>query len=31
MVSGVIEYDLAIDCRLNDSKCGKNASEFYDK
>ena len=31
MVSGVIEYDLAINCRLNDSKCGKFGSEFNEK
>jgi hypothetical protein len=28
MVTGAIEYDLAINCRLNDSKCGKFGSEF---
>jgi len=28
MVTGVIEYDLASNCRLNDSKCGKFGSEF---
>ncbi len=31
MVSGVIEYDLAINCRLNDSKCGHFGSEFNEK
>ena len=31
MVSGIIKYDLAIHCRLNDSKCGIIASEFIEK
>jgi hypothetical protein len=31
MVSGVIEYDLAINCRLSDSKCRKFGSEFNEK
>ena len=28
MITGLIDFDLANDCRLNDSKCGKLASEF---
>ena len=31
MVTGVIEYDLASNCRLNESKCGKFGSEFNEK
>jgi len=31
MITGVIEYDLASNCRLNDSKCGKFGSEFTEK
>jgi hypothetical protein len=31
LVTGVIEYDLAIECRLNEGKCGKNGSEFNEK
>ena len=31
MITGDIEYDLASNCRLNDSKCGKFASEFTEK
>jgi len=28
MITGEIEYDLASNCRFNDSKCGKFGSEF---
>jgi hypothetical protein len=28
MITALIDYDLANDCRLNDNKCGKFASEF---
>jgi len=28
MVTGVVEYDLARACRLNESQCGKLGSEF---
>jgi len=31
IITGVIEYDLASNCRLNDSKCGKLGVEFTDK
>lgn len=31
MITGLIEHDLAIDCRLNDDKCGKFASEYTKK
>jgi len=31
MITGKIEYDLASNCRLNDSKCGKHASEYTEK
>jgi hypothetical protein len=31
MITGKIEYDLASHCRLNDSKCGKLASEYIEK
>jgi hypothetical protein len=31
MVTGVINYDLAGNCRLNDSKCGKFGSEYTKK
>jgi len=31
MITGSIEYDLASDCRLNDDKCGKFASEYSKK
>ena len=31
MITGSIEHDLAINCRLNDSKCGKFASEYSKK
>ena len=31
MFTGVIEYDLANDCRLYDSQCGKFGSEFNEK
>jgi hypothetical protein len=31
MITGVIEYDLASNCRLNDSKCGKFGLEFNAK
>ena len=31
MITGSIEHDLASDCRLNDSKCGKFASEYSKK
>jgi len=31
MISGVIEYDLASYCRLDDNKCGKLGSEFNKK
>jgi len=28
MITGIIEYDLASNCRLDNSKCGKFASEY---
>ena len=28
LVTGVIQYDLASDCRLDNTKCGKFGSEF---
>ena len=28
IITGIIEYDLANNCRINDSQCGKNGSEF---
>jgi hypothetical protein len=31
MVTGILEYDLAIECRLNESKCGIFGSEFNEK
>jgi hypothetical protein len=31
MVTGVIEYDLAIKCRLNASRCGNDGSEYTEK
>ena len=31
IITGVIEYDLASNCRLNDNKCGKLGVEFTDK
>jgi len=31
MITGAIEYDLAINCRLNVSKCGKLGSEYTEK
>ena len=31
MITGLIEHDLASDCRLNDDKCGKFASEYTKK
>ena len=31
MITGDIEYDLASNCRLNDSKCGKSGSEYTEK
>jgi hypothetical protein len=31
MITGKIEYDLASNCRLNDSKCGKHPSEYTEK
>ena len=31
MITGEIEYDLASDCRLNLSKCGKFGSEYTEK
>jgi hypothetical protein len=31
MISGSIEYDLASDCRLDNNKCGKFASEYSKK
>jgi len=30
MITGNIEYDLATDCRLDNNKCGKFASEYSD-
>ena len=30
MVTGHIEYDLAIKCRLNASRCGNDGSEYED-
>ena len=31
MITGSIEYDLASDCRLDNNKCGKFASEYSKK
>ncbi len=31
MITGLIEYDLASDCRLDNNKCGKFASEYSKK
>ena len=31
MITGSIEHDLASDCRLNNDKCGKFASEYTKK
>jgi hypothetical protein len=31
VITGVIEYDLANNCRLDDSQCGKFGSEFTNK
>lgn len=31
MITGEIEYDLAINCRLNVSKCGNSGSEYTKK
>ena len=31
MVTGTINYDLASNCRLNESKCGKFGSEYTEK
>ena len=31
MITGVIEYDFASDCRLNDKKCGKFGLEYTNK
>jgi hypothetical protein len=31
MVTGTINYDLASNCRLNDSKCGKFGSEYNER
>jgi hypothetical protein len=31
LISGGIKYDLAIDCRLNVSKCGNFGSEYTEK
>jgi hypothetical protein len=31
MITGAIEYDLASDCRLTVSKCGKLGSEYTEK
>ena len=31
MITGSIEHDLASDCRLDNSKCGKFASEYSKK
>jgi hypothetical protein len=31
MITGAIEYDLAINSRLDDSKCGKIGSEYTKK
>lgn len=31
MITGAIEYDLASDCRLNVTKCGKFGLEYTDK
>jgi len=31
MITGVVEYDLASYCRLNDSKCGNFGLEFSEK
>jgi hypothetical protein len=30
-ITGAIEYDLAINCRLNVSKCGNYGSEYTEK
>lgn len=30
-ITGVIEYDLARNCRLNNNKCGNVGSEYTDK
>jgi len=31
MITGIIHYDLASNCRLNNNQCGKLASEFTKK
>ena len=31
MITGAIESDLASDCRLNATKCGKSGSEYTEK
>ena len=31
MITGVIEYDLASECRINNNKCGTLGSEFTEK
>ena len=31
MITGIIEHDFATDCRLNNDKCGKFASEYTKK
>ena len=31
MITGVIEYDLAKNCRVKDSKCGTVGSEYSEK
>lgn len=31
LITGIVEYDLAKNCRLNDKKCGNYGSEYTDK
>jgi len=31
LITGVIEYDSAINCRLNDRQCGNSGLEYIDK
>ena len=31
MITGIIKYDLASDCRLKDSKCGNVGKEYIEK
>ena len=31
LITGIIDYDYAMDCRLNSEKCGKTGSEYKEK